>query len=239
MPQPEDSRRQAIAPAWHTLLLIAVMLFLSLLGAHSQHKFSGHYGRNALYSLTMAFELALLGYVVWGVRRRGVKLRELAGGRWSSVEDGMLDVALGIAVYIATALLLYVLARAMGMLGNAPQTLREAKEKLDFVAPQSGLQLGWFIVLCAVAAVCEEIIFRGYFQRQFAALSRSVAAGIVIQALLFGAAHGYEGRKRMVMIAAYGVLLGVVAHWRKSLRPGIFAHFFQDSVAGVLLRLLR
>jgi membrane protease YdiL (CAAX protease family) len=97
-----------------------------------------------------------------------------------------------------------------------------------------------FLLLALTAGFCEEVIFRGYLQRQFAALTHAVAGGIVIQAILFGAAHGYQGWKLMLVIAVFGTMFGLMACWRRSLRPGMLAHFIQDGVGGVLgSRLMR
>ena len=39
----------------------------------------------------------------------------------------------------------------------------------------------------------------------------------------------------MGVIAVYGCLFGLLALWRKNLRPGIIAHILQDSLAGLVL----
>jgi len=39
----------------------------------------------------------------------------------------------------------------------------------------------------------------------------------------------------MALIAALGALLGLLAVWRKSLRPGMFAHALTDAVSGLFL----
>jgi membrane protease YdiL (CAAX protease family) len=57
---------------------------------------------------------------------------------------------------------------------------------------------------------------------------------VLVQAALFGGGHGYEGWQRMVIIAAMGLLLGSVAAWRQSLRPGMMMHAGQDIAAGLL-----
>ena len=91
-------------------------------------------------------------------------------------------------------------------------------------------------MLTATAGFCEEVIHRGYLQCQFAALTRSAIGGIVLQGIEFGVGHGYQGWRFIVMIAILGTMLGLLAHWRRSLRPGMIAHFVQDSVGGILAR---
>ena len=81
------------------------------------------------------------------------------------------------------------------------------------------------------AGFCEELVFRGYFQRQFHALTGSAAAAVGLQALVFGVGHFYEGAWAVAQITAYGLLFGLLAAWRKSLRPGMLAHAWSDIFA--------
>jgi membrane protease YdiL (CAAX protease family) len=37
------------------------------------------------------------------------------------------------------------------------------------------------------------------------------------------------------MISVYGFLFGAMVHWRRSLLPGMAAHFLQDGALGLLL----
>ena len=78
------------------------------------------------------------------------------------------------------------------------------------------------------------MIFRGYLQRQFIALTKSVPAGILLSGAAFGAAHAYQGFRMVILIGLYGTMFGVLAHWRGSVRPGMIAHALQDSLSGVL-----
>jgi hypothetical protein len=41
-----------------------------------------------------------------------------------------------------------------------------------------------------------------------------------------------------LVIAASAVLFGVVAQWRETVRPGMFAHAFQDAIAPLLIKLM-
>jgi len=42
----------------------------------------------------------------------------------------------------------------------------------------------------------------------------------------------------MVLIAVYGMLFGLLAHFRKNLRPGMMAHTFQDAFSGIMFFVL-
>ena len=87
------------------------------------------------------------------------------------------------------------------------------------------------------AGICEELIFRGYLQQQFTAFTRRIWLGIAISAVFFGLAHGYEGTSGMLLIALYGAFFGILAHLRRSLRAGMFAHAWHDSLSGFVLYL--
>ena len=66
-----------------------------------------------------------------------------------------------------------------------------------------------------------------------------VPAGILLSAAAFGAAHAYQGFRMVILIGLYGAMFGILAHWRGSVRPGIIAHAWQDSLNGVLVGLSR
>ena len=114
--------------------------------------------------------------------------------------------------------------RAIGVVDNHVAPLR----------PQDSFEVALWIALCVTAGICEEIVFRGYLQRQLGALAHSVTAGIVLQAIVFGFSHGYQGLKSMMMITIYGALFGILAWWRKSLVPGMLAHFWTDASSVVI-----
>lgn len=88
------------------------------------------------------------------------------------------------------------------------------------------------MVLSLSAGICEESLYRGYFQRQFMALTKSVPAGILLSAAAFGGAHAYQGFRPAFQIGLLGAMAGVLAHWRKSVRPGMIAHTLQDVLGG-------
>ncbi len=69
---------------------------------------------------------------------------------------------------------------------------------------------------------------RGYLQRQFLALTGNAALAVLGKAVLFGVGDRYKGIKMVIVIMVLGILYGILAHWRKSLRPGMIAHAWQD-----------
>ncbi|MFI5113029.1 MAG: type II CAAX prenyl endopeptidase Rce1 family protein [Terriglobales bacterium] len=226
-----------VAPAWHTALFVVVIVCFAALSARTQGQMVAHRGRVTVYLLTLAWEYLLVGYVLWGARKKSVTLREIVGGRWKSPESLLIDVAIAFAFWMVAAGTLAALSFALGL--ASPSQVAEARKQLGALLPQSGLELALWLVLSATAGFCEEIMFRGYLLQQFRAATRSTAAAIVLQAVVFGIAHAYQGGRRMVLIAVYGALFGMLAAWRKSLRPGMIGHAMQDSFSGIAFRLLK
>jgi membrane protease YdiL (CAAX protease family) len=68
---------------------------------------------------------------------------------------------------------------------------------------------------------------------QFRALTRSTGVALVLQAVLFGVSHGYQGLRACVTISVYGLFFGALALMKRSLRPGMIAHAWTDIAAGL------
>jgi membrane protease YdiL (CAAX protease family) len=227
-----------VAPAVHTIFLVILLLAFSYLGATSTHKFSQRHGRIPQYLVTMGWEWALVGYIVLGLRRRRTRLRDLVAGRWRNAADVASDIGVAFAFWIGAAVVLAIIGYAMGLADL--KHAAEMRERIGFLVPRSRAELLVFLALSITAGFCEEIIFRGYFLCQFAAATRNWWMGVALQGVLFGASHAYEGNKRMVLIAIYGMMFGALALARRSLRPGMIAHALHDASAGAAMyRLLR
>lgn len=224
--QPHSDRRP-IAPAWHTAIVLIVLLGISLAGAlRADRTLQTHpQARVRTYLLTIAIEWILVAFIWYGVRSRGMRVSDLVGGRWARAADVLRDLGIAIGFLIVSGLVL----NGIGHLLKA-----STNDAIRRVLPHNSLEIGLWVLLSLTAGFCEELIFRGYLQRQFAALTRSIAGGIVLQAIVFGLGHGYQGWKLMLLISIFGAMFGLLAKWRRSLRPGMLAHFLQDGVGGIL-----
>jgi CAAX protease family protein len=223
-----------IAPWWHTVLLVLFLLSFSALGA-AGHQGLDHALRMKLYISTVIVEWLMLLFIIWGLRRKQqTTLGGLIGGRWKTPEDFLLDVAIAFGFWIVAALVLLGVGYLVG--ANNMSQVKDMQQRVGSMLPSGRTEILTWLLVCVTAGICEEVIFRGYFQKQFGLLLKSAWGGIVAQALIFGGSHAYEGWQKMVQIAVFGFLFGVLAWWRKSLRPGMMTHFAQDSVAGILGR---
>ena len=107
----QASRSRLLAPWWHTAILIAMLLIVSLNGTRGQHTLSGGH-KLALYFWTMAWEWILTGTVWLGIRKR-IRLRDLIGGRWATMEDFFLDVVFAGAFWGCAMFVLGIGAKLM------------------------------------------------------------------------------------------------------------------------------
>jgi membrane protease YdiL (CAAX protease family) len=218
----------AIAPWWHTVLVLLPLAVSSVASAHL-HRFAsvavpGLSLRLATYAQILVMEWFCVALIWWALRRKGMGLGSLVGGRWDSAIAALKDVGLGIGFLATIILLLQVLSHVLGATNNSAAAA---------ILPKTATELAVWLVIAATAGFCEELIFRGYLVRQFSAWSGSIQLALVVQAVLFGLGHGYYG-KTILIIMLQGWLMGALAVWRKSLRPGMVAHVLQDALGGVM-----
>lgn len=236
---PAPDEKKLLAPVWHTLLIVLLVVGNSVVSWWMSHSIVSksvvitEKARLLQYTFTIVLEFFLL-FLTWvGLRLNKKRLRDVIGGRWDTPEAVLIDVAIAAGFWIVAFGVLAAMGYALG-LGKQSQ-LPEAKKLIEALAPHSIGGLGIFVLLSCVAGFVEEILFRGYLQKQISLLSGNVYVGLLVSALVFGAGHGYQGTRRMIVIAVYGILFGLLVQWRKSLRPGMIAHAWHDAFEGTLL----
>lgn len=225
--RPSDS---AIAPAWHTAIVLFALLGLSLVGARLDLRaVFGTHGRLPSYLFIIVFEWAVVAFIWWGLKRRGIRVSDVVGGSWARGIHVLRDLGIGIAFILIAGGAIQVLGHLLKVV--PPQEMRG-------MLPQTWFEMIAWVPLSLTGGFCEEMIFRGYLQRQFSAFTHSLVGGILFQAVVFGLSHGYQGWRLMSLIAIYGACFGMLAHWRRSLRPGMIGHALQDTAGGLLARFL-
>ena len=292
-PTLEDSRTETrprgIAPIWHSLVLVVAILAFSVWGAvrpdtgsanplapvqHLAHAAASDGSdpvRLIRYGLTGLLELAVVGWVIIGLRLRGVSFRSLFG-RWpKGLNDVTKEAGIAAAFWLCSMAILVSFALSwnvvetwiykhqassqQGAASKAPtqsssksapapqkspqQEQAEMAKQLMELAPANGIEIAAWGLLCLIVGFSEELIFRGYLQSQSISLLRSIPLSIVLTAVIFGAAHGYQGLRGIFLITIYGALFGCITLLRKNLFPGMLAHSWHDFSTGMMLALLR
>lgn len=216
---------QTFPSSWRSVIIFTAVLAVIAIAANSATH-ATEVNRMRVYFSAMAAEWGAI-YYIWHVcRSRGSSLQVLIGGTWSTR-------AVAIDVLIAAAFWIVVRLALLGVHSLLNDTAANVTNQL---LPRTMIESIVWIFVSITAGICEELMFRGFLQRQILTLTGSAILAVTAQAIIFGATHAYQGWRSVVAIIVYGLLAGILAHWRRNLRPGIVAHAWQD-IAGGLLRL--
>jgi membrane protease YdiL (CAAX protease family) len=232
--QPPDPRStDPVAPAWHSAVVLAYLGFFTWLSAGSvpDEGLPPGMSRVALYVPVLLFQWFLFGLCWWGLRLGGVSVRGILASRWRGPAGFARAIAVAAAFWVVTFVLV---ANGMELLGvHEPE-----KNKLlaTLLLPRAPLEYAVWVMVALTAGFVEEVVFRGYLQRQFTAWFRNHAVGIVLSAALFAAGHLYQGIASASVIAVIGLSFGVLAYLTRSLVPGVYAHAWADLYPAIMGR---
>jgi hypothetical protein len=167
-----------------------------------------------------------MAYWAWvGIHWRGGTLRDITGGRWRSWRSLSVDVFIAIPFWIVWELTAWLVLLAVKRIPTPTAAYQ----------PPSGFaEIPLWILLSVSAGICEEIVFRGYLQQQFQSATRSAAAAVILQGVVFGLTHTYQGWRHVIVIVALGILYGALVAWRRNLRASMIAHAWSDIFEGYL-----
>lgn len=227
------AQRKFIAPLWHTLSILLIFAYFgyraktpsSVLGVGTGRAALTHGAMVHTYVISILSEWGMAWWVWAGVHFKGGGLRDLTGRRWKSWGSVALDVAIAIPFCGVWELTAWIMHRIVAGIPTATASYQ----------PPSGVtEISLWILLSVSAGICEEIVFRGYLQQQFGIAARSVAAGVILQGVVFGLGHTYQGWKQVIVIAVLGILYGALVAWRRNLRASMISHAALDVFEGWL-----
>lgn len=229
---PAPASRRLIAPWYHTLIFLLILGAVAWLGTRlnkisssgaGEGVLAKPHGQALLYLSNIASEWLFVLFIWSGVNNRQ-GLRGLTGGRWTNCKQAATDVAIAAPFWVlwtATAYFTwYLIGPAYGSHGP-----------LSF-PPHGWLDILAWLAVSATAGICEEIMYRGYLQQQVRAITGSAVVAIVVQAILFGLGHTYQGWKPVFVITILGLLYGILAYWRGNLRSAMISHAWSDMFEG-------
>ena len=176
-----------------------------------------------IYLTAIFMDWMLLYYCFGGVHHRGGSFWALAGGRWTSWKEVLIDLGIALPFWVLWTGAAYGVHWLLGA---------SSAKTVDSLLPQSLTEVLIWIGASITAGVCEEMAFRGYVQRQLHALSGSVVVAVLGQGLVFGLFHAYQGWKNVIVISVLGALYGALAAWRGNLRANIVVHAWTDFWEG-------
>ncbi len=224
-----DPAREPIAPWWHTVLVLLPLVIMSV-ASWFQHGLPNAHVPGLGSRLSSYFTVLVAEWfqvlLIWlALRHRGISIGSLVSGRWQTPGSFFRDLGISIGFLVVavplTGLLVHLIAG-------------DANSNMANITPKTVFELMvWLVLATTAGGFCEELIFRGYLTQQFSAWTGNHIFAVILQGVVFGLGHGFYG-KAMVVVVVHGCLLGLLAYWRKSLRPGMLAHGLQDTIGGVV-----
>ena len=200
LPGPWDERRRksgaqprTLAPAWHTAVLIAGIVALSILGAIRPAAVTDSSKRLVTYAATAAMEVVLLGWVALGLRLKRTPFRSLLGAVPGDLRSIAQDIGIAFVFWFGSLMLLATLGvlwtgieaavthQVPAIRTGKPLQPSPSEQKtlrtLEQLAPSSGEEIAAWVMLCLLAGFVEETVFRGYLQGQFTAWAHGRSGG--------------------------------------------------------------
>ena len=170
-----------------------------------------------LYLPTMIIEWLIFLWIFLVLRRGGEDLKSIG---WKSLTPKNLLIGLAFLGFANVVL------AGLGFLFHL-----SLPKEIKYLLPKTSLDRTLWILMSLTVAICEETGFRGYVLTKLNSFVRNWWVTALVSSFFFGLGHLYQGWGGTILTGIYGFLFCLLFIWRKSLIPGVFAHFIQDAIA--------
>lgn len=215
----------------------AVVLFLALaLMGWSAKDMTNWINQSTLaqFLYILLAETATVGGIIWLLRRRSQKLRDIG---WTPLQGRYLTLALaGFGVYFVGYIIVVSVMSAL-----IPSLNIEQKQNVGFEQAHTQLQLILtFVSLVLLPPIAEETVFRGFL---FTSLRRRFSFWLttILVSLLFAVPHLQFGEGAPLLWVAgldtfvLSLVLCYVRERSNSIWPGVLIHMLKNGIAFVAL----
>jgi CAAX protease family protein len=172
--------------------------------------------------------------LLWALVAAGVVLWLVEGRAWGLLR---FTVPRGWQLWVAVCLVWALVVAHLPTIAKITHSKRPKRFRMPDhatkMAPRTGSELGWWVVLSLSAGFCEEFLFRGYLiwvLQPLLGLWGAAACSVVV----FGLAHSYQGPKGVLATGVLGALFTLVVLGLGSLWPAIALHALVDVGQGVV-----
>jgi membrane protease YdiL (CAAX protease family) len=181
----------------------------------------------ALYARVVSSQWVLVAVMLLVLARHGLSV----GNAGERLGDRRLTFAvtgaLVLILVVVSAVVLWRLRRATSHSSAA------AGGPWLTLAPASRAEMAAFVVVCATAGVCEELLYRGWLVSFLWAATGSAWAAVAVSSVVFGIGHAYQGATAILRTLFVGLQLAILFVVVGSLLPGQVLHTGVDLLAGV------
>jgi membrane protease YdiL (CAAX protease family) len=212
------------------LLLATIVLVVPLYSYLNRRRLEtvAEANRRSLYLRSMAVQwlLALVTLYAWWRHDRPF------GALGFGLEQSIVTTSAEI-VCVMAAISVVMRLRTMAALSPARAAAFRARiGSTAIVLPRTKSELAWFFGVALTAGICEELLYRGFFFA-VAAPYLTIYGAIAASAIVFALGHAYQGWRRMALVAAVGLFLGIFYFLSGSIVFPMFLHVLIDVSGGV------
>jgi membrane protease YdiL (CAAX protease family) len=179
---------------------------------------------------TILRDLSLVVLIAFFLWRNG-EGRDRINWRFRSSRDVFLGIVLFVFMFLA--------AGYLDQLLQAAGFSKPATPLPKFLTAHGSAEYLLAVVLVAVVAFAEEIIFRGYMILRLTEVTGNSVAAILVSSVIFALGHGYEGTAGVITVAFMGLAFAIVYVRTGSLAAPMIMHFLQDFIGIVAVPLLK
>lgn len=204
------------------MLLAFAGVFLPIVIVKSAGRFGNRplpISRSRFYKQTIIFQLVLAAFSAWTAYTHGILAMPLP-------QRPLVSWSAAALMYVVTVLTL--------KLRWASRTAA-SKQRLYDILPHNRSELAPYILVCIVAGIAEELVYRGVMTELLQSIIGIAAVTVVLMSISFAAAHATQGLRSMASIFAIAIACHALAWLAQSLIPVMVVHFAYDLTAGMLI----
>lgn len=168
-----------------------------------------------LYLPTIIIESLIFLLIFLVLKREGENLKVVG---WRNLT--FQNILIGFAFLIFANLVLLIITKLFNVTQPA---------EIKYLLPRNTTDRIFWTLMSLTAGIAEETGFRGYVLTKLNLFFKNWWATVIISSFFFGIGHFYQGLGGVILTGVYGLLFCLLFIWRKSLYPGIIAHFLHNA----------
>lgn len=204
------------------LLLLFVGVLLPALIFRSARKLGSRplpISRSRFFRQTIIFQMVLALLCAWAAWTHGI-------GTMPLPERPLISFGLAVILYLVMLATLKLRWKSRSS---------AAKQRLYDILPRTAAEFGEYVLLCIVAGMAEEFIYRGVLTGLLQRITGITLVTVITLSVSFAVAHSMQGLRSVAGIFVIALACHALVWLAQSLIPMMAVHFAYDLTAGVLI----